>query len=871
MIHTAISIDILKDISSLGSREEGKDCMFFLCLSISLRLKGINYIRLSKRRQGTSGAEITEALKRAGIKHHIAKRAGELYSEEPEIFSRFFLRQAESGMYAIRSLKGIGRRAIFYAFDKKEEEQKLSFESLKPLLGINTRRSLIPVLVSKRSLDRISALRTILQATTLVVENMDESDTLEGIEFKYGKQVSHFWCDKVSQIFENATTPLGKNSKIFSQRSVAVQGFHLGLSKNTVSKLRRVAEEITDVEFVPWKWSEQYKTKEMAEQRAEEINARREHGEKAFVKEDPETGRSTVFVQGSSVMVSNTLERPSLHEFKPKCYYYWKGMLEKASTKEEYQKAEKNLHGCIKRWWERHKDTWHTKILPEFTISDYKDRVTELQTKHNLDPRSGKFFLDAKDQAAYLGSKMFLTKKFKNTDVPFMIYKSGDTWKYWAKGYGNQPVLDPESIIFKAQKGHFQIRDTFVLYDGTFIAYSKDLEELLKSNKENDSVPSSQYSADSEEWKEYLSLTEGADHILHPVGYFKHNREMEIKTIEKAKSIFKNLKEECKTKSPDKKKEAKKFALLKEEEERRAESAEKRTYLRNRMKYEKKSSSNIYLKKVEEFADRYLSHLTDAEKIWMLSNEQAIWKEEFKKYGDILVAKNELFKRIRKAGKESSIRKAASVFFGRKPDMVDKGLYVRLHAISILHGLRYAVEGFEKKEDVSGKRFERRLEESLGRKPHTYNNKGAQPRIQVGRLVISERETKIFKEYLKSHFGKDITKTKSFREFMRGESAISIEGSKLKVRMAQYENYKADLDKADSAKEARFGVKGKETAFHLTQDMVKTLFGNWILDGRYTKRPTPFGEAHPGSWEATEEEVSRRSKAGAGDERGARA
>lgn len=866
MKNIVVSTDIIKDIGSLTKELDGNDYMFFLCLSISLKLKGINYIRFSKKRQGTSGAEITEALKRAEIKHHIAKRAGELYSKEPEIFSRFFLRQAESGMYAIRSLKGIGRRAILYAFDKKEEEQKLSFESLKPLLGIKTQRSLIPVLVSKRSLDRISTLRTILQATTLVVENMDESDTLEGIEFKYGKQVSHFSGDKVSQIFGNATTPLGKNSKIFSQRSVVVQGFHLGLSKNTVSKLRRIAEEITDVEFVPWKWTEQYKTREMAERRAEEINARREHGEKAFVKEDPETGRSTVFVQGSSIMVSNTLERPSLHEFKPKCYYYWKGMLEKASTKEEYKKAEKNLHGCIKRWWKRHKDTWHTKILPEFTISNYKDRVTELQTKHNLDPRSGKFFLDAKDQAAYLGSKMFLSKKFKNTDVPFIIYNSGDTWKYWAKGYGNQPVLDPESIIFKAQKGHFQIRDTFVLYDGTFIAYSKDLEELLKSNKENDSVPSSQYSADSEEWKEYLSLTEGADHILHPVGYFKHNREMEMKTIERAKSIFKNLKEECRTKSPDKKKEAKKLALMKEEEERRAESAEKRTYLRNRMKYEKKSSSNIYLKKVEEFADRYLSHLTDVEEIWMLSNEQAIWKEEFKKYGDILVAKNELFKRIRKAGKESSIRKAASVFFGRKPNMVDKGLYVRLHAISILHGLRYAVEGFEKKEDVSGKRFEKRLEESLGRKPHTYNNKGAQPRIQIGNLVISEQETKAFKNHIKSYFGKNITKTKSYHEFMQGKSAISIKGSKLKVRMAQYDNYKADLSKIDSVKEARFGVKGKEKELKLSQDTVKELFGNWII-GREERKigSTPFGEADPGCWEATGEKVAERTEATAQD------
>ena len=213
-------------------------------------------------------------------------------------------------------------------------------------------------------------------------------------------------------------------------------------------------------------------------------------------------------------------------------------------------------------------------------------------------------------------------------------------------------MLDPESIIFKAQKGHFQIRGTFVLYDGTFIAYSKDLEELLKSNRDNDAAPAVPYSEDSEEWKAYLSLIEGADHILHPVGYFGHNREMELKTIERAKSIFKNLKDECKPKSPDKKKEAKKLALLKEEEGRRAESAEKRTYLRNRMKYEKKSSSNIYLKKVEEFADRYLSHLTDVEEIWMLSNEQAIWKEEFKKHGDILVAKNELFKRIRKAGKE---------------------------------------------------------------------------------------------------------------------------------------------------------------------------------------------------------------------------
>ena len=866
MKNIVVSTDIIKDIGSLTKELDGNDYMFFLCLSISLKLKGINYIRFSKKRQGTSGAEITEALKRAEIKHHIAKRAGELYSKEPEIFSRFFLRQAESGMYAIRSLKGIGRRAILYAFDKKEEEQKLSFESLKPLLGIKTQRSLIPVLVSKRSLDRISTLRTILQATTLVVENMDESDTLEGIEFKYGKQVSHFSGDKVSQIFGNATTPLGKNSKIFSQRSVVVQGFHLGLSKNTVSKLRRIAEEITDVEFVPWKWTEQYKTREMAERRAEEINARREHGEKAFVKEDPETGRSTVFVQGSSIMVSNTLERPSLHEFKPKCYYYWKGMLEKASTKEEYKKAEKNLHGCIKRWWKRHKDTWHTKILPEFTISNYKDRVTELQTKHNLDPRSGKFFLDAKDQAAYLGSKMFLSKKFKNTDVPFIIYNSGDTWKYWAKGYGNQPVLDPESIIFKAQKGHFQIRDTFVLYDGTFIAYSKDLEELLKSNKENDSVPSSQYSADSEEWKEYLSLTEGADHILHPVGYFKHNREMEMKTIERAKSIFKNLKEECRTKSPDKKKEAKKLALMKEEEERRAESAEKRTYLRNRMKYEKKSSSNIYLKKVEEFADRYLSHLTDVEEIWMLSNEQAIWKEEFKKYGDILVAKNELFKRIRKAGKESSIRKAASVFFGRKPNMVDKGLYVRLHAISILHGLRYAVEGFEKKEDVSGKRFEKRLEESLGRKTHTYNNKGEQPRIQIGNLVISEQETKAFKNHIKSYFGKNITKTKSYHEFMQGKSAISIKGSKLKVRMAQYDNYKADLSKIDSVKEARFGVKGKEKELKLSQDTVKELFGNWII-GREERKigSTPFGEADPGCWEATGEKVAERTEATAQD------
>ena len=866
MKYIVVSTDIIKDISSLTKELDGNDYMFFLCLSISLKLKGINYIRFSKKRQGTSSFEIREALKRAGIKYHIAKRAGELYSKDPEIFSRFFLRQAESGMYAIRSLKGIGRRAVFYAFDKKEEEQKLSFESLKPLLGINTRRSLIPVLVSKRSLDKISALKSIFLATTLVVENMDESDTLEGIEFKYGKQVSHLYGDKVSQIFGNATTPLGKNSKIFSQRSVVVQGFHLGLSKNTVSKLRRIAEEITDVEFVPWKWTEQYKTREMAERRAEEINARREHGEKAFVKEDPETGRSTVFVQGSSIMVSNTLERPSLHEFKPKCYYYWKGMLEKASTKEEYKKAEKNLHGCIKRWWERHKDTWHTKILPEFTISDYKDRVTELQTKHNLDPRSGKFFLDAKDQAAYLGSKMFLSKKFKNTDVPFMIYNSGDTWKYWAKGYGNQPVLDPESIIFKAQKGHFQIRDTFVLYDGTFIAYSKDLEELLKSNKENDSVPSSQYSADSEEWKEYLSLTEGADHILHPVGYFKHNREMEIKTIEKAKFIFKSLKEECRRKTPDKEKEARKITLLKEEEERRAELAEKRTYLRNRMKYEKKSSLNIYLKKVEEFADRYLSHLTDAEKIWMLSNEQAIWKEEFKKYGDILVAKNELFKRIRKAGKESSIRKAASVFFGRKPDMVDKGLYVRLHAISILHGLRYAVEGFEKKEDVSGKRFERRLEESLGRKPHTYNNKGAQPRIQVGNLVISEQETKAFKNHIKSYFGKNITKTKSYREFMQGKSAISIKGSKLKIRMAQYDNYKADLSKIDSVKEARFGVKGKEKELKLSQDTVKELFGNWII-GREERKigSTPFGEANPGCWEATGEKVAERTEATAQD------
>ena len=125
--------------------------------------------------------------------------------------------------------------------------------------------------------------------------------------------------------------------------------------------------------------------------------------------------------------------------------------------------------------------------------------------------------MDAKDQAAYLGSKMFLSNKFKNTDVPFMIYKSGDTWKYWAKGYGNQRVLDPESIIFKAQKGHFQIRDTFVLYDGTFIAYSKDLEELLKSNRNNDAAPAVPYSEDSEEWKAYLSLIEGADHILRAI------------------------------------------------------------------------------------------------------------------------------------------------------------------------------------------------------------------------------------------------------------------------------------------------------------------------------------------------------------------
>ena len=391
MQHIDISTDTLNSILSQERGRVRDICVFFLCLSISLRLKGINYIRLSKRRQGTSGAEIKEALKRAGIKHHIAKRAGELYSENPGIFSRFFLRQAESGMYAIRSLKGIGRRAILYAFDKKEEEQKLSFESLKPLLGITTRRSLIPVLVNKRSLDRISALRTILQATTLVVENMDESSTQEGIEFEYGKQVSHFYGDKVSQIFGNAATPLEKNSKIFSQRSVAVQGFHLGLSKNTVSKLRRVAEEITDVEFVPWKWSEQYKTREMAEKRAEEINARREHGEKAFVKEDPETGRSTVFVQGSSVMVSNTLERPSLHEFKPKCYYYWRGMLEKASTKEEYQKAEKNLHGCIRRWWARHKDTWGPGGLPRLEnvpfekIQEHRRPVHDLQERRHVE------------------------------------------------------------------------------------------------------------------------------------------------------------------------------------------------------------------------------------------------------------------------------------------------------------------------------------------------------------------------------------------------------------------------------------------------------------------------------------------------------
>ena len=45
MKNIVVSTDIIKDIGSLTKELDGNDYMFFLCLSISLKLKGINYIR----------------------------------------------------------------------------------------------------------------------------------------------------------------------------------------------------------------------------------------------------------------------------------------------------------------------------------------------------------------------------------------------------------------------------------------------------------------------------------------------------------------------------------------------------------------------------------------------------------------------------------------------------------------------------------------------------------------------------------------------------------------------------------------------------------------------------------------------------------